>query len=96
MDGTGVGPGPISERTFVHGFRIAALLGLGGVLAAFWLGPLSGDDAVHVVVTGVLYPVYLVFAASALGVWLGYDTDERNLEPVTRSEDDRAEDRPGF
>lgn len=94
MDGTGVAPGPISDRTFDQGFKLAAVLGLGVVAVVFWLGPLSPGDAVHVVVTGALFPVYLLFAACALGVWLGYDTDERNLELVTRSAEERSDDSP--
>jgi hypothetical protein len=35
----------------------------------------------------LLFPVYLLFAAVALGVWLGYETDETDLERVTERAD---------
>jgi hypothetical protein len=35
----------------------------------------------------LVFPVYLVLAASALNVWLGYGRDVTDLRPVTRSEE---------
>lgn len=76
-------PGPIADRVFESGFRAAALLGVLGVGILFWFGPLSPTDSMHVSLTLLLYPVYLLFIAVLLGAWLGYETDGRNLERVT-------------
>ena len=51
-------------------------------------------NGVHVSVTFVLFPVYLVFAAMVLGVWLGFDTDERDLQRVTEDVDSESDDSP--
>jgi hypothetical protein len=37
----------------------------------------------------VLFPVYLVFVASVLSVWLGYDKDTTSLRPVYRKDGGR-------
>ena len=33
----------------------------------------------------ILFPVYLVVVAAILSVWLGYDVDPGQLEPVSKS-----------
>lgn len=76
-------PGPIADHVFDTGFRAAALLGVLGSVILFWFGPLSVTNGFHVSVTVLLYPVYLLFVAVLLGLWLGYQTDERNLERTT-------------
>lgn len=58
----------------------------------YWVGPLSISQGSHLVYTILLYPVYLLTVAVILGVWLGYDTDERNLERVYEPVDVDADD----
>lgn len=81
-----ISPGPIAERTFEVGLKIAAAAGVAAATACFLVGPLSVSDGVHVAVTVLLFPVYLLSAATLLGIWLGYDTDASNLERVTKEE----------
>lgn len=76
-------PGPIADRTFEKGFQIATLGGLAGLGILYWKGPLSIFSGIHVTITLSLFPVYLVFVAVLLGVWLGYDADETDLRPAT-------------
>jgi len=80
-------PGPIADRVFDTGFRIAVILGAVGSAGLFWFGVLSVTNGVHVASVLLLYPVYLLFAAVALGIWLGYETDETDLERVTEPAD---------
>jgi hypothetical protein len=75
-------PGPIADRTFDSGFKIAALAGVACVGLLFSTGRLSFDGA-DVLFTLILFPVYLLSAATLLGVWLGYETDESNLKRET-------------
>ena len=75
-------PGPIAEDTFDVGFRIAVIGGLVGVGLLYLFGPLSLTPT-HVLFTLLLFPVYLVFVALVMGVWLGYETDRTDLTPVT-------------
>lgn len=76
-------PGPIADQAFETGFKLAALLGFvgGGLLYVFDV--LSLTNEMHVATTVLLFPVYLLLVAVLLGVWLGYETDERDLEQVT-------------
>ena len=87
MPEAGRSPGPIAERTFERGFKIAILGGFAGVWLLYWTGVLSVTNGVHVSVTLMLFPVYLVFAATVLGVWLGFATDQRDLQRVTEEVD---------
>jgi len=57
-----------------------AILGLAVVGLSFWLGHVGPFVLVFALL--VLYPVYLVVAASLLSVWLGFDKDEKDLRPV--------------
>ena len=92
MAQAGRSPGPIAERTFERGFKIAILGGLAGVGLLYWTGILSATNGVHISVTLVLFPVYLVFVAMVLGVWLGFATDERDLQRVTEEVDPQSDD----
>jgi hypothetical protein len=92
MSQAGRSPGPIAERTFERGFKIAILGGLAGVGLLYWTGILSATNGVHISVTLVLFPVYLVFAGALLGVWLGFATDERDLQRVTEEVDLQSDD----
>jgi hypothetical protein len=80
-------PGPIADRAFESGFRMAAVLGVVGSGVLFWVGVLSVTNMVHVASTVLFFPVYLLFAAVVLGVWLGYETDGSDLERVTEPAD---------
>ncbi|PSP28124.1 hypothetical protein BRC65_02960 [Halobacteriales archaeon QH_2_65_14] len=84
-------PGQIADHTFDTGFRIAAVVGVFGSLILFGHGVLSVTNPTHVVTLVLLFPVYLLFVAVALGVWLGYETDETDLERVKRDTDDLQE-----
>ncbi|AZH26720.1 hypothetical protein [Haloplanus aerogenes] len=75
-------PGPAAQHAFRLGMLAAVVGGL-TVLAALYLhGVLTTATALYVLFA--LFPVYLVFAASALSVWLGYDKDVTDLRPVYR------------
>lgn len=76
-------PGPIADHVFDNGLRVGALLGVLGSAILFWFGPLSLTNGMHVSLTLLLYPIYLLFVAVILGLWLGYETDGRNLERVS-------------
>lgn len=92
MAEVGSSPGPIAARTYDYGFKIAVAAGCIGVTVLFWSGALSVSNETHVVVSMMLFPVYLLGAAVLLAVWLGYDTDFRDLEPVvTEPEPDESE-----
>jgi len=92
MADTSRSPGPIAERAFESGFKAAILAGLVGIGCLYWTGVLSTASSLHTTLTVVLFPVYLVFAATALGVWLGFDTDGSDLHRVTREVDGESED----
>jgi len=89
-------PGPIAEQAFETCFRMAAVSGVVVLGVCYWLGLLSLSDPLHVVTTLLLFPVYLLFVAILLGVWLGYATDERNLTPVADPEESDADDPPDY
>jgi hypothetical protein len=60
----------------------AAAVGLAVLGAGYLHGVLTTTMALYALVA--LFPVYLVIAASALSVWLGYDKDATDLRPVYR------------
>jgi len=82
MSHSGRSPGPIAEQTFDIGFKVGVAGGVACVGLLYWAGVLSFTSAFHATVTLALFPVYLLSIAVLLGLWLGYDTDETNLEPV--------------
>lgn len=83
MDERGPSPGPIADRTFETGFKLATAAGLAGVVMLYWFGALSLSNSLHLTFTLQLFPVYLLFVAVLLGVWLGYDEDVTNLRPAS-------------
>ncbi|QAU14002.1 hypothetical protein EKH57_15510 [Halorubrum sp. BOL3-1] len=83
MSHSGGSPGPISDRTFEFGLRTGVAGGIACVALLYWTGVVSLTNPVHTTVTLVLFPVYVLSVAVLLGLWLGYDTDETNLKPVT-------------
>lgn len=76
-------PGPIAERTFTRGLRVAVFGGAVCVGLLYWSGALSVTSAVHAAATLALFPVYVLAVAVLLGVWLGYDTSRADLKRVT-------------
>lgn len=82
MDQPDISPGPIAEHTFERGLQIAALAGLAGLGLLFLSGTLS-FSGVHLTISFVLFPVYILAVALVLGVWLGYQTDQSNLRRVS-------------
>lgn len=82
MNGLKIVPGANARSAFRFGMGAATVAGLAGVGLLYWLGVLAP------VLLGFLlllvFPVYLVFAASLLSVWLGYGKDVSDLRPVYR------------
>ncbi len=78
-------PGPVARNAFKTGMTAAAVLGLAGVGALWTLGVLDPVLLGYLLV--LVFPLYLVFAASALNVWLGYGKDATDLRPVYRPKD---------
>lgn len=60
----------------------------GGVVGLVVLGFSYWSGVLTLIHTGyalfAVFPVYLVFVASALSVWLGFDADATDLRPVYR------------
>jgi hypothetical protein len=80
-------PGPIADHVFETGFRVGAILGVVGSAILFLVGPLSLTNGVHVSTAVLLFPVYLLSVSILLGLWLGYATDENDLELVNERAD---------
>jgi hypothetical protein len=83
-----IAPGPGARSAFRLGMWAAAVAGLSGIGLLHWTAVLTP------VLTGfmllLLFPIYLVFAASALSVWLGYGKDVTDLRPVYREKREKA------
>jgi len=58
----------------------AELAGVAAIGLLYWTGAATFALALYALL--LLFPVYLVGAATALSVWLGYDTDTTDLRPV--------------
>jgi len=82
MTGPKIRPGPDAAAAFRTGMVAAAAVALAALGALYWAGAVSGLEAGFALLA--VFPVYLVLAASALSVWLGYDKDETDLRPVYR------------
>lgn len=80
-----VKPGANARAAFRLGMIAAGLAGLVGVGLLYWAGLMSATLLAFTLL--LCYPVYLVFVASALSVWLGYGKDETDLRPVYRDRD---------
>jgi hypothetical protein len=85
-------PGANAHHAFRLGMAAAAIVGLVGVGTLYWAGLLTPTLAAFALV--LCFPVYLVFAASVLSVWLGFDKDATDLRPVYREREghDRGAD----
>jgi len=85
-------PGANARHAFRLGMTAAAIVGLVGAAVLYWAGLL--DPALLGFTLVLIFPVYLVFAASALSVWLGFGKDATDLRPVYREPDqpDRGAD----
>jgi hypothetical protein len=75
-------PGPAAAAAFKLGMLAAAVLGLAVIGVLYWTG------AIDLLLVGygvlLLFPVYMVVAASVVSVWLGYAEDTSSLRPVYR------------
>jgi hypothetical protein len=78
-----VAPGPNANDAFRLGVIVAALAGLAPLAVLYAHGALPLLLVGFVLLT--LFPVYLIFSASALSVWLGFDKDATDLRPVYRN-----------
>jgi hypothetical protein len=86
MNGPKVAPGPDAAAAFRTGVMAAAVLALAVLGALFWAGSINALETGFALL--VVFPVYLVLAASALNVWLGSAPDETDLRPVYRKKGD--------
>ena len=77
-----VTPGADAHRAFRLGIAAAAILALAGVGTLYWTGYLTVPLLAFTLL--LCFPVYLVFVASALSMWLGFSKDATDLRPVTR------------
>ena len=77
-------PGPAADRAFRTGILVAAIGALAVVGLLHWNGTLTPLLVGFALV--VLFPVYLLVAASVLSKWLGYDRDASDLQRI-RTED---------
>ncbi|GGN94668.1 MULTISPECIES: hypothetical protein [Haloarcula] len=78
-------PGPAAAYAFRLGIVAGAVVGLTAVALLYRLGAITPVIAGYTLL--VLFPVYLVFVASALSIWLGYDKDATSLRPVYQSKE---------
>jgi len=85
MDTIHLSPGPAAAQAFRLGIVASAVSGLVVIAALYWIDAISPLFAGYALV--LLFPVYLVFAATALSVWLGYNKDAASLRPVYRQKD---------
>lgn len=85
MTAPSVTPGPDAHRTFRLGLAASAVLAVLAVGALVWSGTVSLEVAAFALLVG--FPIYLLYVASALSVWLGFDKDATDLRPVHRDSD---------
>jgi hypothetical protein len=73
-------PGANAAHAYRLGLRAAAIVGLALIGTLYWFGVIELLLAGYALL--LLFPVYLVFAAAVLSVWLGYSKDATALRPV--------------
>ena len=78
-------PGPVAQSAFKTGMVAATLLGVAAIGSLYWAGVLNLVLAAYLSV--LVFPLYLVLAASAINVWLGYGKDVTDLRPVYQRKD---------
>ncbi|MEF8791992.1 MAG: hypothetical protein V5A61_17815 [Haloarculaceae archaeon] len=83
-----IAPGPGARSAFRLGMQAAAVVGLAGIGLLYWVAVLTPVLLGFALV--LVFPVYLVFAASVLSVWLGYGKDASDLRPVYREQRERT------
>lgn len=86
METSEVTPGPDAHRAFRLGLAVAAALALFAVGVLFWAGIASLEIVAFALLIG--FPIYLIYVASILSVWLGFDKDPSDLRPVYRERDE--------
>lgn len=85
-------PGAGARSAFRMGI-VAASVGAFAVMGLlYWSGALTLPLVVFTLL--VLFPVYLVFVASALSVWLGYSKGVTDLRPVYQPKNEGNEKVP--
>jgi hypothetical protein len=85
-------PGASARSAFRMGIVAASVAAFAVIGLLYWFGALTLPLAVFTLL--ILYPVYLVFVASALSVWLGYSKDVTDLRPVYRPKNEGNEKIP--
>ncbi|PSQ08520.1 hypothetical protein BRC93_15250 [Halobacteriales archaeon QS_5_70_15] len=75
-------PGPTADRAFRTGVLAAAVVALAVVGFLYWIGEFTPLLVGFTLI--VLFPVYMLLAASVLSKWLGYDRDVSDLRRVRR------------
>jgi len=85
-------PGAIAESAFDSGFWVATLAGMCAIVLLYSHGVLSVTNVTHHLYTLLFYPVYLLCVSVVLGMWLGYATDETDLERVRTELDEESTD----
>jgi hypothetical protein len=81
-------PGPGAKSAFRFGMWAAAIGGLSAIGLLYWTAVFTPVLAGFTLV--LVFPIYLVFAASALSVWLGYGKDVTDLRPVYQEKRERT------
>lgn len=81
-------PGPGARSAFRFGMWAAAVAGLGAIGLLYWIAVLTPLLVGFTLL--LVFPIYLVFAASALSVWLGYGKDATDLRPVYREKREKT------
>lgn len=88
MSNLKVTPWAGAQSAFRLGMGAAAVGGLATVGLLYWTAVLTPLLVGFVLL--LVFPVYLVFAASALSVWLGFGKDATDLRPVYREKRERT------
>ena len=73
-------PGANAAHAFRLGLYAAAIFGATLISSLYWFEIIEPILAGYALL--LLFPVYLVFVATVLSVWLGYSKDATALRPV--------------
>jgi len=80
-------PGPAAAYAFRLGIVTSAVVGLATIGLLYWVGLITSVLAGYALV--LLFPVYLVIAATLLSSWLGYNKGPSSLHPVYRQKNSK-------